>query len=261
MFTPPSVSGFNPYRDRSHYTKSIGVVFGQRTQLWWDIAVIESLKLLRRIYDVSEADFRRRLAEFDRLLELGEFLHTPVRKLSLGQRMRCDIAAALLHAPPILFLDEPTIGLDVVAKSRIREFLKDANRRLETTILLTTHDLTDIEELCRRIVIIDRGRVLFDGTLDGLRQRVGRFNQINVLLQDRAHARVLDSALGSGNGIEWEHTDELSCRIRYDRDSVSSADVIRRIVNEVPVRDIYVEAEPIEDIVKAIYSRGLSGAR
>ena len=254
-------NGFNPYRDRSHYTKSIGVVFGQRTQLWWDIAVIESLKLLRRIYDVSEADFRRRLAEFDRLLELGEFLHTPVRKLSLGQRMRCDIAAALLHAPPILFLDEPTIGLDVVAKSRIREFLKDANRRLETTILLTTHDLTDIEELCRRIVIIDRGRVLFDGTLDGLRQRVGRFNQINVLLQDRAHARVLDSALGSGNGIEWEHTDELSCRIRYDRDSVSSADVIRRIVNEVPVRDIYVEAEPIEDIVRAIYSRGLSGAR
>src|SRR5213596_3719569 len=247
-------AGLDPYRDRTRYTKTIGVVFGQRTQLWWDIAVIESLKLLRRIYDVSEADFRRRLAEFDRLLELGEFLHTPVRKLSLGQRMRCDIAAALLHAPPILFLDEPTIGLDVVAKSRIREFLKDVNRRLETTILLTTHDLTDIEELCRRIVIIDRGRVLFDGTLDGLRQRVGRFNQINVLLQDRAHARVLDSALGSGNGIEWEHTDELSCRIRYDRDSVSSADVIRRIVNEVPVRDIYVEAEPIEDIVKAIYS-------
>jgi len=252
-------NGFNPYRDRTRYTRTIGVVFGQRTQLWWDIAVIESLKLLRRIYDVPDAEFRRRLGEFDELLELKDFLHTPVRKLSLGQRMRCDIAAALLHAPPILFLDEPTIGLDVVAKSRIREFLKDCNRRFGTTILLTTHDLADIEELCRRIVIIDHGRLLYDGSLDGLRQRVGRFNQINVLLQDRAHAGVLDRALGGGgNGIEWEHTDELNCSIRYNRDQVSSAEIIRKIVTEVPVRDIYVEAEPIEEIVKTIYSRGFS---
>ena len=173
-------NGFRPYQDHTRYTKSIGVVFGQRTQLWWDIAVIESFKLLRRIYDVPEKDFKERLQVFRELLGLDEFLHTPVRKLSLGQRMRCDIAAALLHHPPILFLDEPTIGLDVVAKDRIREFLKEINRAFKTTILLTTHDLSDIEELCRRIVIIDHGRLIFDGTLEGLRRRFGRINQINI---------------------------------------------------------------------------------
>jgi ABC-2 type transport system ATP-binding protein len=171
--------------------------------------------------------------------------------------MRCDIAAALLHAPSILFLDEPTIGLDVVAKSRIRDFLKEINRRSETTILLTTHDLSDIEELCRRIVIIDHGRLLYDGSLDGLRRRLGRFNQINLLLDDRTHAERLDGALGPGNGVQWEHVDELTYRIRYNRDEISSADIIRRIVNEVPVRDIYVAAEPIEEIIKTIYRRGL----
>jgi viologen exporter family transport system ATP-binding protein len=250
-------NGFNPYRDRTRYTKTIGVVFGQRTQLWWDIAVIESFKLLRRIYDVSQEDFRNRLGFFGDLLGLDEFLHTPVRKLSLGQRMRCDIAAALMHHPRILFLDEPTIGLDVVAKARIREFLKEINRTLRSTILLTTHDLSDIEELCRRIVIIDHGKLLYDGSLDGLRQRLGRFNQISIHLQDRHHRQQLDRELASGNGIQWERVDDLTYRIRYNREQVSSAEIIRKIVNTVPVRDVYIEAQPIEDIVKTIYSRGL----
>jgi ABC-2 type transport system ATP-binding protein len=250
-------AGFNPYQDRTRYTRRIGVVFGQRSQLWWDIAVVESLKLLRRIYEVSDAEFKERMASFDNLLGLGEFLHTPVRKLSLGQRMRCDIAASLIHNPPLLFLDEPTIGLDVVAKDRIREFLKDINRTFGTTILLTTHDLSDIEELCRRIVIIDHGKLLYDGSLGDLRQRLGRFNQISVHLQDRRHAAKLDEALGDGNGIHWEHLDELTCRIRYNREQVSSRDVIRRIVNDVPVRDIFIEEQPIEEIIKTIYSRGL----
>ncbi len=254
-------AGFRPFQDRTRYTKRIGVVFGQRTQLWWDIAVVESLKLLRRIYDVSEADFKDRMAAFDDLLGLGEFLHTPVRKLSLGQRMRCDIAASLLHSPPILFLDEPTIGLDVVAKDRIREFLKEINRTFGTTILLTTHDLSDIEELCRRIVIIDHGKLLYDGTLGDLRQRLGRFNQISVHLQDRRHADKLNEALGDGNGIHWERLDELTCRIRYNREQVSSRDIIRRIVNEVPVRDIFIEEQPIEEIIKTIYSRGLKAGQ
>jgi ABC-2 type transport system ATP-binding protein len=248
---------FKPYEERTRYTKTIGVVFGQRTQLWWDIAVIESFKLLRRIYDVDERDYAERLAFLSELLELEPLLHSPVRKLSLGQRMRCDIAAALLHKPRILFLDEPTIGLDVVAKDRIREFLKEVNRSLQTTILLTTHDLTDIEELCRRVVIIDSGKLLYDGTLEGLRQRLGRFNQMSVHLQDRHHAPKLDQTLEQGNGISWEHVDELSFRIRYNRELCSTAEIIRRIVNEVRVRDIYVEAEPIEDIIKTIYSRGI----
>jgi len=248
--------GFQPYEDRTRYTKNIGVVFGQRTQLWWDIAVVESFKLLRRIYDVTESDYRQRLAFFCELLGLDEFLHSPVRKLSLGQRMRCEMAAALLHNPSIVFLDEPTIGLDLVAKDRIREFLKDINRTLQTTILLTTHDLSDIEELCRRVIIIDKGRLLYDGSLDGLRQRLGRYNLINVHLEDRKHALKLGEALGEGNGIDWEHVDELTYRIRYNREQVSSADIIRKIINEVPIRDIYVEAEPIEDIIKTIYSQG-----
>jgi ABC-2 type transport system ATP-binding protein len=249
-------NGFRPYQDRCRYTKSIGVVFGQRTQLWWDIAVIESFKLLRRIYDVSLKDFRERLEIFRQLLDLDDLLYTPVRKLSLGQRMRCDIAAALLHYPPILFLDEPTIGLDVVAKDRIRDFLKEINRQLKTTILLTTHDLSDIEELCRRIVIIDHGKLIYDGTLEGLRRSLGRINQIMVHLADRRGSLNLNQLLGADHGIRWEHLDDLTYSIRYDRERISSADIIRRIVNEVPIRDIYIEAQPIEEIIKTIYSEG-----
>jgi ABC-2 type transport system ATP-binding protein len=252
-----TANGFRPYHDRKRYTKTIGVVFGQRTQLWWDIAVIESFKLLRRIYDVSASDFKERLGFFGELLGLDEFLHSPVRKLSLGQRMRCDIAAALLHKPRILFLDEPTIGLDVVAKDRIRGFLKQINREFRTTILLTTHDLSDIEELCRRIIIIDRGRILYDGTLDALRQKLGRINILNVHLRDGTCAARLDGALAGDNGQHWERLDELTYRIRYDREQVSSADIIRRIVTEVPVRDLYVEPQPVEEIIKNIYSGGL----
>ncbi len=250
-------NSYRPYADRTRYTKKIGVVFGQRTQLWWDIAVIESFKLLHRIYDVPEAEYRERLAFFCELLGLDEFLHSPVRKLSLGQRMRCEMAAALLHNPPIVFLDEPTIGLDLIAKDRIRQFLKNINRELSTTILLTTHDLSDIEELCRRVIIIDRGKLLYDGSLDELRHRLGRYNLINIHLDDRRHRSKLDHVLGGGNGIEWEQADELTYRIRFDREQVSSADIIRRIVNEVPIHDIYIEAEPIEDIIKTIYSHGL----
>ncbi len=250
-------AGYRPYEDRTRYTKTIGVVFGQRTQLWWDIAVIESFKLLRRIHDVPERDFKERLGVFRELLGLDEFLHTPVRKLSLGQRMRCDIAASLIHHPPILFLDEPTIGLDVVAKGRIREFLKEINRTLKITILLTTHDLADIEELCRRLVIIDHGRLLYDGTLGDLRQRLGRFNQVSVHLVDRRDLELLNQELRGVNGAEWEQPDELTCRIRYSRDVTSSRDIIRTIVNRVPVRDIFIEEQPIEEIIKTIYNDGL----
>ena len=150
-------NGFTPYRERMAYTRTIGAVFGQRTQLWWDIAVVESFRLLKRIYDVSDRDYEARMARFDEILEIKRYLHQPVRKLSLGERMRCDLAAALLHNPPLLFLDEPTIGLDLLAKESIREFLKEVNRNFGTTTLLTTHDLSDIEELCSRLMIIDRG--------------------------------------------------------------------------------------------------------
>ena len=177
-------NGFMPWKQRTAYVKNIGVVFGQRTQLWWDIAVIESFKLLRRIYDVSQRDFDERMELFNQVLNIREYLNTPVRKLSLGERMRCDLAAALLHNPPILFLDEPTIGLDVVAKDNIRQFLRTINQRFRTTVLLTTHDLDDIEELCRRIMIIDRGQLLYDGSLALLKERLLRTKQIKFSVRD-----------------------------------------------------------------------------
>jgi ABC-2 type transport system ATP-binding protein len=232
--------------------KTIGVVFGQRTQLWWDIAVIESFKLLRRIYDVSQRDFEARMERFDQILNIRDYLHTPVRKLSLGERMRCDLAAALLHNPPLLFLDEPTIGLDVVAKDHIRQFLRAINREFRTTVLLTTHDLDDIEELCRRIMIIDHGRVLYDGPLSDLKQRLLRTKQIKFVLKDRAQASGM--AVFCRDGLEAEQVDELTYRIRFDRVKVSTSDLIRQILANVEVRDLLIEDEPIEEIVKRIYA-------
>jgi len=249
--------GYVPYRERRRYTKHLGVVFGQRTQLWWDIAVIESFKLLKEIYGVSEADYRRRLDKFAEILNVKEYLHTPVRKLSLGERMRCDLAASLLHNPPLLFLDEPTIGLDVVAKDHIREFLKEVNRTEGTTVLLTTHDLSDIEELCRRIIIIDKGRVLFDGQLAEMKGRLAKYNQVKFFLKDRGQVARLGQI--ATDGISCERVDELTYLLRFDRHQHSSAEVIREIVNQLEVRDIFIEEEPIEDIVKRIYLSGEVG--
>jgi viologen exporter family transport system ATP-binding protein len=246
------VNGFVPYRQRRQYVKTIGVVFGQRTQLWWDIAVIESFKLLRRIYDVSQRDFDARMEMFNQILGLQDYLHTPVRKLSLGERMRCDLAAALLHNPPLLFLDEPTIGLDVVAKHHIREFLRAINREFQTTVLLTTHDLDDIEELCRRILIIDHGRVLFDGQLSALKDRLLRIKQIKFALKEKSDAARLQAF--AADGLQIDSVDEMTYRIRFDRLKVSAADLIRRILASVDVRDLLIEDESIEEIIKRIYA-------
>jgi viologen exporter family transport system ATP-binding protein len=248
-------SGYVPYRDRRRYTRKIGVVFGQRSQLWWDIAVVESFKLLKEIYEIPDQDYGHRLEAFADLLGVGQYLHTPVRKLSLGERMRCDLAAALLHNPPLLFLDEPTIGLDVVAKDHIRAFLKEINRTEGTTILLTTHDLSDIEELCKRIIIIDKGKILFDGQLAEMKDRLAEYNQVKFTLRDRSQAARL--ALCATDGLSCERVDELTYIMRFDRRQHSSAEVIRNLVNTLQVTDIFVEEEPIEDIVKRIY---LSGA-
>jgi len=245
-------NGFVPSRQRRQYVKTIGVVFGQRTQLWWDIAVIESFKLLRRIYDVSQRDYDERLEIFNQVLNIRDYLHTPVRKLSLGERMRCDLAAALLHNPPLLFLDEPTIGLDVVAKDHIRQFLREINQRYRTTVLLTTHDLDDIEELCRRIMIIDHGRLLYDGPLGLLKQKLLRTKQVKFVLKDSeqvALARGLERA-----DLRLEQVDELTYRIVFDRTETSTTDLIRQILATVEIRDLLIEDEPIEEIVKRIYA-------
>jgi len=246
------INGFVPFRQRRRYVKTIGVVFGQRTQLWWDIAVIESFKLLRRIYDVSQRDFDARMEHFDAILGLRDYLRTPVRKLSLGERMRCDLAAALLHNPPLLFLDEPTIGLDVVAKDHIRHFLRAINREFHTTVLLTTHDLDDIEELCKRIMIIDHGKVLYDGQLEHLKQKLLRTKQIKFALKDREQAGGI--GVFSREGLDVERVDELTYRIVFDRVRISTSDLIRQILATVEVRDLLIEDEPIEEIIKRIYA-------
>jgi len=248
-------NGFVPFRDRARYTRTIGAVFGQRTQLWWDIAVVESFRLLKRIYGVSDADYQAHMRQFDEILELGRYLHTPVRKLSLGERMRCDVAAALLHNPPLLFLDEPTIGLDIVAKDHIRAFLRQVNRDCGTTILLTTHDLSDIEQLCQRLMIIDHGRLLFDGALADLTRRLWREITVTFDFKDRDQAQRFERLEVADT--RRETLGELTYRLAFDRDQRSSAEVIRQVINAVEVLDIAIEEQSIEEVVKQIYTGNL----
>ena len=252
-------NGYIPYRDRNQYTKGIGVVFGQRTQLWWDIAVIESFRLLKRIYDVSDHVFEEQLEVFDFVLNLKPLLNTPVRKLSLGERMRCDLAAAFLHRPRIVFLDEPTIGLDVVAKENIRQFLKRINAELQVTVVLTTHDLSDIEELCRRVLIVDRGKLLFDGSLKELRERFECKSQ--VIFELREPGEVDFRRLRVNSSVKFHQLDALRCQAVFDKKQVASADLIKAIVNSLVVRDVTLNDTTIEELVREIYSSGKVASR
>jgi ABC-2 type transport system ATP-binding protein len=260
ILTPTSgeilCNGFVPYKERTRYVATIGVVFGQRTQLWWDIAVVESFKLLKEIYGLSDADYRERMAVFDRVLGIGAYLQQPVRKLSLGERMRCDLAASLLHRPPLLFLDEPTIGLDVVAKASVREFLQEINRREGTTVLLTTHDLSDIETLSRRVLVIDHGRLLFDGALSQLRDRI--LPVTSVIFDVKT---VPEPSLLAWNGLTIAAIGSHRYRVDVDRRSLSPAAAVKEIINRFDVADISIEEPQIEEVVKRIYLEGSLGLR
>ncbi len=248
-----SCNGFVPARERTGYVATIGVVFGQRTQLWWDIAVVESFRLLKEIYGLSDAEYRERMALFDRVLGIAAYLHQPVRKLSLGERMRCDLAASLLHRPPLLFLDEPTIGLDIVAKASVREFLQAINREEGTTVLLTTHDLSDIETLCRRVIVIDHGRLLFDGALAELRDRI--LPVTSVIFDVKT---VPDPSLLSWNGLNFLEVGSHRYRMDVDRRQVSPASAVKEIVNRFDVADLSIEEPQIEEVVKRIYKEGVA---
>lgn len=256
ILTPTSgevvANGFVPYKQRMAYAATIGAVFGQRTQLWWDIPVAESFRLLKEIYSVSDSDYDARLRKFDEILGLNEYMSKPVRKLSLGQRMRCDMAAALLHNPPLLFLDEPTIGLDLLAKEAIRKFLKEINQEFGTTMLLTTHDLADIEELCDRLMMIDHGRLLFDGRLDELKTRLGLQSQVRFELKDADQADAIEAL--QLDGVTFQKHSPLTCLLMFDRESHTTGDVIRRVVAAADVRDIFIEEEPIESIIRRAYT-------
>jgi ABC-2 type transport system ATP-binding protein len=239
-----------PWDARKQLAQKIGVVFGQRTQLWWDLALIESLDLLRHLYRVPEQRFRENLNTATDLLGLGEFLHAPVRQLSLGQRMRGDLAAALLHDPEILYLDEPTIGLDIVAKEAIRDFLITLNRERQTTVMLTTHDLDDIERLCPRILVIDHGEVMYDGMLATLKSRWGGRRQLIV-----DYAGDPDPSVTSMSNGDLMVTEVAGPRvtIAFDRDAISAPEVLARAGAFGDVRDMSIQEPDIEDVIRRMY--------
>jgi ABC-2 type transport system ATP-binding protein len=245
------VNGFDPHRERSRYVRTVGAVFGQRSQLWWDLAVGESFELLRHLYDVPKRDFEQRLARYDEVLGLKEFLRTPVRKLSLGQRMKADLAASLLHQPQVLFLDEPTVGVDVVTKSKLREFLVELNREHRTTILLTTHDMQDIEALCTRVVVIDHGRIMHDGTLEKLKERYGGRTRLQLTLKHPVELSTMRERLPTED-IQWEQTSPVEMLASLPGD----ADVPRLLqacFAVLPVADLAIEEPTIEEVVKSLY--------
>jgi ABC-2 type transport system ATP-binding protein len=244
-----SVAGLDPSRQRIKLARRIGVVFGQRVQLWWDLPLRDSFELLRHIYRVPEHRWRTNLDRFTEVLELGPFLETPVRQLSLGQRMRGELTAAMLHDPEILFLDEPTIGLDVVAKARVREFLAEVNRDRGVTVLLTTHDLADIERLSSRLLIIDHGRVIHDGTIERLIADYGEERTLVVDLQEPAEPLEVDGArvVRVEGPRQW---------LRFRRDELTAARLAAAVAERAPLVDLTVEEPDIEDVVRRIYAEG-----
>ncbi|MNM22124.1 Energy-coupling factor transporter ATP-binding protein EcfA3 [compost metagenome] len=249
-----TVGGYVPYEEREKFVRNIGVVFGQRSQLWWDIGVVESFELLRKVYRVGEADYRKRLDELVERLELQELLNRPVRKLSLGQRMRCELVAALLHNPSIVFLDEPTIGLDIVVKSEIRSFLKDMNREHGTTILLTTHDLQDIEALCSRVIMLDDGRIIYDGGLDELKQRWGTGREVEFQFGAPTRLAKLEE-LTFGMPVKWSAENQLGATAWIPLE-LNVSDVLARVVGQADITDIKIIETNTDDIVRSIYQSG-----
>ncbi len=246
------VRGLVPYEQRVENAKQIGVVFGQRTQLWWDLPTIESFELLQHIYKIPKAKYDKNMARFKDLLGLEEFLQTPVRQLSLGQRMRADLAAALLHDPDIVYLDEPTIGLDVVAKEKIREFIKEINKERGVTVILTTHDMQDIEKICERMILIDKGTVIYDGPVAQIKERFGKSRTLVVDLEPNGFGDRLEIA-----GAEQIKREGNKFWLRFNRDEISASQLIARVSEKYSIVDLTVEEPEIEGIISRIYQEGI----
>ena len=246
-----AVNGYIPHRQRKENAKHIGVVFGQRSHLWFDLPVRESFELLQRIYRIPQAQYRHNVEMFDELLNLSDFFQTPVRQLSLGQRMRADIAAALLHNPDVLFLDEPTIGLDVVAKARIRQFIQRINTERQVTIVLTTHDLDDVEKLCKRVILIDNARLRFDGELTKLRRLLSTERVLSV---DYAEAYP-DVGIPNAHIVYQEGA---RVQYRFSPEEINAADLIGAILKKFRIVDVSIQEPDIEDLIKTVYEDNLT---
>ncbi|MFD4274265.1 ATP-binding cassette domain-containing protein [Streptomyces cyaneofuscatus] len=240
-----------PTRERTRLAHRIGVVFGQRTTLWWDLPLRDSYRLMHRMYRIPDRRYRENLDRCVELLDLGELLDVPVRQLSLGQRMRGDIAAALLHDPEVLYLDEPTIGLDVISKAKVRQFLKELNAERGTTVLLTTHDLTDIEQLCRRVMVIDHGRLMYDGSLAGLHE-VGESERMLVVDLERELPPISLESEGAGPSARVVKVEGPRQWLAFPA-SASAAPLVARIAAEYPLMDLSVREPDIEAVIARMY--------
>lgn len=258
-----TVAGINPSRSRKENAQNIGVVFGQRTQLWWDLPLSESFTILKEIYDVSDSAYAEQMEFLNRVLELQDFFDRPVRTLSLGQRMRADLGAALLHNPKVLYLDEPTIGLDLVVKDNIRKAIKEINEKYQTTVILTTHDIGDIEELCSRIIIIDEGRKIYDGSLSDLKDIYGTKRKVTMEVKqpEKASKLRLHEILG---------VQEASCSmevnlensmlyVTFDKHRLQVPQILSAVMAAVEVKDVQIQETELAEIVKEIYHHGVGG--
>lgn len=249
ILTPDSgscqIDGLVPWKDRKAHARQIGVVFGQRSQLWWDVPIIDSFELIRDIYSVPQPVYKRNLDELVTLLELEQIIRTPARQLSLGQRMRCEVAASLLHNPKILFLDEPTIGLDAVSKIAVRDFIKRINHEHKTTVILTTHDMSDIEALTQRIILIGKGQILMDGTLDELKRHSSPYRTLNLTYRSGVFTEI--------PGIKLLEHHNGRAVFKVDTQALSVSQAIQQLSAKADIQDISVGEPSIDDTVVSLY--------
>lgn len=249
------VCGIEPYKERTKNAKNIGVVFGQRTQLWWDIPICETYSLLRDIYEIRDREFKDQLDMLVTLLDMKEFLYLPARKLSLGQRMRADLAASLIHKPRILYLDEPTIGLDIVIKKKIRQFLKELNQTNHTTVILTTHDLEDIEDICERIVIIDKGSLVYDGDLPTMKDTYAKERAMTI----ETTTAIINAGqrLQGYPDIHYEMLENNRIKIYFNRFAIKATDLLNSFTKDYEVLDFKIDEPKIETVIMKMYAGNL----
>lgn len=251
------VNGVVPYEDRMKNAMDIGVVFGQRTQLWWDLPLIETFSILKEIYEVSDKDFKNRMEFLNEVLDIPKFISNPVRTLSLGQRMRADLAASLIHNPKILYLDEPTIGLDVLVKEKMRDAIKTINKEYKTTVILTTHDMYDIEELCSRMIIIDNGKKIYDGGIEEIKTKYGNIRTVNFEVKKEKKIDFIEEFNLSKDDMQVSYSSD-KLKIRYNKDKIKLPQILNKVMSEIDIHDMTIEETSIDDIIKKIYNSGVN---